>query len=56
MSLRCMLRRIAGMTGLLVLLCLVGVRTPVEAGQEAIIYHAGSLLVPFAEIEKQFES
>lgn len=57
MSGSCMLRRIAGMAiGFWVILCVTGISIPVEAGQEVIIYHAGSLSVPFAEIEKRFES
>jgi len=42
--------------GLLVLVWLLGCAVPGLAKQEVIVFHAGSLTVPFAEVEKRFEA
>lgn len=42
--------------GLLALVLTLGGAVPVRAEQEVIVFHAGSLAVPFAEVEKRFEA
>jgi molybdate/tungstate transport system substrate-binding protein len=42
--------------GLLALVLSLGGAAPALAKQEVIVFHAGSLTVPFAEVEKRFEA
>jgi molybdate/tungstate transport system substrate-binding protein len=42
--------------GLLALVLSLGDAAPALAKQEVIVFHAGSLTVPFAEVEKRFEA
>jgi len=42
--------------GLLAALLMTALATSAQAKQEVIIFHAGSLTVPFAEVEKRFEA
>jgi len=42
--------------GLLAALLMTALATSARAKQEVIIFHAGSLTVPFAEVEKRFEA